>query len=235
VRIAICDDESAVRERLRETIIACEALTNDDEITEYSNGIMLINSHAVDPYDIIFLDIEMNGISGIEIGHRIRGKDRDVIIIFVTGHQQYMKQSFKVETFDYLVKPVDKDTVCEVLQRALKKHREQHYIVQFQWHGAIYKLDVSEIIFLESDRRHVIFVTIDNRYTTIGKLSNYSTLLLPYGFLHCHHSFLINMSYIRFFADMSIITTAGHSVPMSVRKKRDCLKAFNIYLSKYRI
>ena len=235
VRVAICDDEIEFRKSLRQAIDASDTLPQDVEISEYSDGTTLINSHSKSPYDIIFLDIQMSGLSGIEAGHEIRNTDRNVIIIFLTSHKQFVFQSFKIEAFDYLVKPVDDTAVNEVLHRALKKHREQHYIVNFSWQEQSYALDVSDIIYLESDLRHVIFVTNEGEYKCVGKLNDYESCLLPYGFLRCHKSYLVNMRYIKSIEDRDIFSTNGHRVDMSTRKKQDCLRAFNVFLAKHRI
>ena len=235
VRVAICDDEPDFRKRVRMAIDASSSLPQNTEIAEFPDGTSLINSHTEYPYDIIFLDIQMSGISGIEAGHRIRSADRNAIIIFLTSHKQFVFQSFKVEAFDFITKPADDIEVHEVLCRAMKKYREQHYIMQINWQDSSYTLDASEIIYLESSRRHVIFVTRERQYECVGKLNEYEERLLPYGFLRCHHSFIVNMNFIKSIEVTAIRTTTGHDVHMSVRKKQDCLKAFNTYIAKNRI
>ena len=235
MRIAICDDESDFRKVLRQAIDTSNVLPQDAEISELADGATLISSHKACPYDIIFLDIQMSGISGMEAGHEIRGADRNVIIIFLTSHKQFVFQSFKIEAFDFITKPVDDTAVHEVLCRALKKYREQHYILQINWQDTSHSLDASEIIYLESSGRHVTFITRERQYMCVGKLTEYEERLLPYGFLRCHHSFLVNMKYIKSIEVTSIVTTTGHDVHMSVRKKQDCLKAFNTYIAKNRI
>ena len=235
MRIAICDDEIDFRKMLRQATDASNVLPKDTEISEFPDGTTLISSHKACPYDIIFLDIQMSGISGMEAGREIRNADRNVIIIFLTSHKQFVFQSFKIEAFDFIAKPVDDIAVHEVLCRALRKYREQHCVIQINWQDTSHSLDAREIIYLESDRRHVNFITNERQYMCVGKLIEYEERLLPYGFLRCHHSFLVNMKYIKSIEVTSIITTSGHDVHMSVRKKQDCLKAFNTYLAKNRI
>jgi DNA-binding LytR/AlgR family response regulator len=235
VRIAICDDESETRRTLHSTLNSCGDLPADTIITEFSDGAMLTDSHSKCSFDIIFLDIHMNGMSGLEAGRKIRDVDRNVIIIFLTNYKQHVFQSFVIEPFDYLIKPVDGDKLNKVLNRALKKHREQHYIVNVKWQDISYALKTCDIIYVESELRYVIFVTEDNRYKCVGKIDDFERRLAPYGFLRCHKGFLINMSFIKSINDNAIITTLGHDVYMSARRKQDCLKAFNGYLTKYRV
>jgi DNA-binding LytR/AlgR family response regulator len=235
VRIAICDDDVSLRAGLREVIDTCNGLSEDTIITEYQEGNELIDSHLKCPHDIIFLDIEMDGISGLEVGQKIRDSDRNVIIIFITNYMRYVLRSFRIEPFDYIIKPVDGEVVSEVLERALKKHKEQHFIVNIKWRENSYAIKVCDIVFIESDLRHIVIVTVDNRYKVIGKLDEYELRLAPYGFLRCHQSFIVNMNYIKCIGHSSISTTLNHDIYMSTRRKQDCLKAFTEFLVRFRV
>ena len=237
VRIAICDDEHTYRTRLRSTLDACTILPNDTEITECADGSALLSFHTKQPFNIIFLDIQMEGMSGLEVGHKIRDIDKNVIIIFLTGFQQYVFQSFKIEAFDYIMKPIDDLTVENVLERALRKHRERHHIVQFKkLDGSSNALDVSEIVYIEGGDSHRIKIVVNDAYFYCNAtLHEYENRLSPYGFLRCHRNYLINMSHIRRIENIEILTTSNHNIPMSVRKKQDCLRAFNTFLAKYRV
>ena len=235
VRIAICDDENSLREGLRAALDASELLPGNSEVVELSNGVDLLACHKARPFDIIFLDIEMEGISGIEAGHEIRSIDTNVIIIFITSHHQYVYSSFKIEAFDFIVKPFDRERVNDALSRALKKHNEQHHIIDFKWQGCVHALDISEIIYIEAYHRLIIFVTKGDKQECIGKLDEYECDLSSYGFMRCHQNALINMRYVKSIEDTSITTTYGHTVKMSARRKQSCLRMFNTYLMKYRV
>lgn len=235
VRIAICDDEPIHRANLRAVLKACEALPKDAVLVEYSDGASLLDGHAKNPNDIIFLDIEMEGISGLETGQRIRNADRNVIIIFLTSHKEYVFTSFRLEPFGYIMKPIDIGEINEHLNRAIIKHKEQHYIVDFKWKDKPYALKICDIVYLESDKRHINFYTDKNEYKCIGKLEEYEHRLSPYGFLRCHQSILINMNYIRSIEKDTIKTTLGKDIDMSIRKKQHCLNTFNEFVTKYRV
>lgn len=235
MRIAICDDEPDLRVKLRNAMGCYDGLPHDTIIEEYSDGTSLIVSHTANPFDIVFLDIQMDGKSGLDAGREIRKADRNVIIIFLTGFQHFVFQSFKIEAFDYIVKPIENENIHEVLKRALRKHREQHHIVHFKWQDATYALEVSNIVYIEGYRRLIEFISKDNKYKCVGKLSEYEARLSPYGFFRCHQGFMINMGYIKSIEDKQIITVYDQAVAMSVRKKQDCLKAFNTFVTKFRV
>jgi len=235
MRIAICDDESIHRNNCRTALTSCNILSEDAVITECSSGEELIDAHAECPFDIIFLDIQMGGISGLEAGHILRKSDKDVIIIYLTSHDQYVFNSFEIAPFDYILKSVHNNKICVILDRAVRTFKEQRHVVHFSWHDKLYALKVCEIVYLESEVRHVMFVTKNDRYTCIGKLSDYEQRLLSYGFLRCHQSFLINMGFIKSIGSKSILTTMGSEIRMSPGRKQYCLNTFSDHLVKYRV
>jgi DNA-binding LytR/AlgR family response regulator len=121
MRIAICDDESIHRDILMKTLIASKALPEGTALLEYPDGSTLLNDHKQHPFDMIFMDIEMEGISGLEAGQRIRDIDSTVIMIFLTGYAKYVFKSFRIEPFDYIVKPINQRKIDDVLDRAVRK------------------------------------------------------------------------------------------------------------------
>ena len=235
MNIAICDDESIHRDNLMAALSVCGTLPKEAIITEFSDGKSLLDGHVTCSQDIVFLDIEMEGMSGLEAGQKLRDIDRNVIIIYLTGYKKYVFKSFRIEPFDYILKPIKNEKICEVLTRAIKKHREQFYIVDFTWYDKSYTLKACDIVHIESDLRHVTFVTDNNKYKSVGKLDDYEQRLSPYGFLRCHQSYLINMNYIKSIESKSIITTLGGEIDMSARRKQDCLNAFNEFITRYRV
>jgi len=235
MRIAICDDELFHREALKTALTGCVHLPEDASIIEYPGGRALINDHKKNPYNIIFLDIEMEDMSGLEAGQEIRRLDRNVIIIYLTGYDKYVFKSFRVEPFAYLIKPVDSSKIDDVMRRAVEKYKDLFYIVDFKWQDNSYALKVCDIVYLESRLRHVNFATENNVYKCVGKLVNFENRLLPYGFIRCHQSYLVNMSYIKCIEKDEITTTLGYSIDMSTRRKQECLNAFNNYITRYRV
>ena len=114
MKIAICDDEKYIRDFLAECI--------SDEITDaivkcYESAEDLLEA-AYNP-DILFLDIQMPGIDGMELAKQVRANGSDAVIIFVTALEEYVFNAFDVRAFNYLVKPIDKNKLNEVLHAAV--------------------------------------------------------------------------------------------------------------------
>lgn len=112
LKIAICDDEPAfaiqLGDKIREAIPDCEIQTF------FSGGELLRGGR----FDICFLDIQMEGINGIETARKLREKDEESIIVFITGAREYVFEAFDVAAFHYLVKPLEDGKLQEVLRRA---------------------------------------------------------------------------------------------------------------------
>jgi DNA-binding LytR/AlgR family response regulator len=235
MRVAICDDEFIHRETLKSILDECKSKPEDAEVFEYSDGKSLVDEHKRTPHDILFLDIEMEGMTGLETGHDIRSIDRNVIIIYVTSHGKYVFKSFRIEPFDYILKPIEIKKIEDVLRRAVAKYREQHHSLVIAFKEQTYTLKVCDIVYLESNLRHIKFYTDNNTFMCLGKLDEYERNLTPYGFLRCHQSFLLNMGFIRSINRDTITTTNSLEINMSTRKKQECLNAFNEYITKYKV
>ena len=236
MNFALCDDDRHFLQNLDETLSHCKAMPADATLQQFTNGADLIASyHKPREYDIVFLDVEMPVINGIEVGRKIRAIDKDVILVYLTNYQNYYRQSFRVEAFDYLSKPVNIADLNAVLARAIKKHQVRCNIVSLQWQSQRFALDVRDIVYVESYQRHLRFYTPTDRYECVGKIKQYETSLTPYGFLRCHQGFLINMKYIRSIGANVIQTSTDSEIYMSRGKKRECMKRYNEFIARFRI
>jgi DNA-binding LytR/AlgR family response regulator len=236
MNIAICDDAQAFCENLDQMLMSCKYSGDITLVREFERGEDLIDCYSASgAFDLLFLDIEMPGLSGLDVGQHIRKIDKDVLIVFVTAFDQYVFQSFPIEPFDYLLKPLNKKSLERTLKRALSKYRDQHQIVEVKSQGQIHLLKVKDLVYIEFCQRHLVFYTKDLKHESVGKLDEYEKTLTPYGFLRCHKGFLINMAYVQCVGRVEITTTVGTVVPMSARKKQACLGQFSEYLTRYRI
>ncbi|GHU40042.1 DNA-binding response regulator [Clostridia bacterium] len=246
MKIAICDDEQHCRESFRQILLACKEMLPDLSIASFSSGDELISCYLKqEMFDVIFLDIEMPGLSGLETGHQIRKMDKNAIIVFLTSFEHYVFQTFEIETFDFLTKPVQMDTAQSLIRRIATKYQHQHYFVHIKWQEQSHSLEVHEIAYVEGYDRHAIFHTnrtgtgnTFKKYECVGKLNDYEKKLNSYGFLRCHQGFLVNMRYITDIGSKQISINRGltdspnEEIDMSVRKKADCLRAYNKYLAR---
>ena len=121
-RIACCDDEQQILDRLKECFVRLEVQTDiETQVDYYTDGRNLIQAYQADhsKYDIILLDMEMPLISGMQVAEQMRRINREVIIIFLTSYPEYMQQSFRVQPFQYLMKPLETDSFIKEIQNAM--------------------------------------------------------------------------------------------------------------------
>lgn len=228
IHICICDDEKVERINLK-TIIntQLELKGIDFSIVEYENGEALIESlsKSKNYFDIIFLDIEMKGLNGIEIARHIRKSNDTSIIIFITGFSEYVFNGYEVKALNYILKPYKQDKIIEVLNEALKQinsNEDKFFIVQINSNS--YKICLKDIYYFISDKRKLKIVTIENTYEFYGKLDDIEKEL-PSFFIRVHQRYLININYISSIEN-SCVEVNKEKIPISRQKYQNVMIAF---------
>lgn len=231
MNIAVCDDLPEYREKLKELLTPYIASNNLD-IAEFSRGEdLLVSCEEGKSWDIVFLDIEMDGLSGIETGKRLRKLQRDIIIIFVTSHISYVSDAFRQDAFQFLLKPVRDADFRKDFERALRvwKNRRRRYLIK--WRNTSNMLEYRSILYLEAYHRHVFVHTSDEDYECVGKLQEEYAKLRPFGFAQCHQGFIVNMSRVVSITKSSVKLDNGTEVPVSRRHYTNLMSDFNLYMA----
>ena len=233
MRIAICDDEKSCREIIIEYLNPYINEQNHITYEEFESGETLLASyHAGNVFDIIFLDIEMQGINGIQTAEKIRESDTNVIPIFITTHVSFISETLRVGAFQFLIKPIQRYDFDQDFKRALEKHKISRYIYKIQCKESIFALEVKDIMYIEVCGRHLCLHANEGQYEFPGALLAEEQKLLPYNFVNCHQAFLVNMSYIKRIDTDSILLKNGTEIPLSKHKRAHVKSKFNQYLSE---
>lgn len=233
MKIAVCDDEICARNQLRKYIEKHDE-KQGFKIEEFSTGEELVQFLKDNHIDIIFLDIEMNKIDGIDTAKLIRINDRKAIIIFVSSHQERVFDSFDCEAFNFIPKPFTQEKFDDVFTKAIEKYKFLNKSLTINWKGETIDLPIEKIKYFESYRKHVIFYTYDGEYQMIANLSDILNELSPYGFLQTHQGYVVNMNLIRRFDGLNIILVDGTKVPISFRKKTNVVSEYAKYVARYK-
>lgn len=232
MKIAVCDDSFQYRQiiinNLKEITLmpnfsCAEFSSSEDLLYSYNNG---------EKFDIIFLDVEMGEIDGVEAGIKIREYDSKAIIIFISNHPQYAIPAYDCEAFYFIVKPIVPTKFKKVINKVMEKYKllHQYYIIKNK--GQVKKIAINDIYYIEIYRKHLIFHTGTGKYETIGKISEVLTNLSAYGFCQIHQGYLVNMSKIKDFDDFDIILDNNEKVMVSVRKRAEVLKIYAKFLER---
>ena len=200
LRIAICDDENSICNQLEEILEGLEKkFSKELQIDIFYSGEELCSYLSQDNhYDIIFLDIELKEMNGVEVGQVIRDKmlNETTQIIYISGKETYAMELFKVRPLDFIIKPFNYNKIQEVLEIALRIIQRDEKVFQYKVGHTTYNLPIRDIIYFESKNREVIIHTINGSEVFYGRLKNIYEDLNQFKFIHIHKSYLVNYNHI---------------------------------------
>lgn len=236
--VAVCDDEQTQIDILKNNLIKYSIDTDIEFfIDEYISGELLIEKYksVKSPYDIIFLDMEMPDIKGLDVAAAIRElPDRNVSIAFVTSYPEYMQDSFDVQTSQYIIKPVVYEQLAKKLDIILKcinaSYTNIKVISEKNGERVLY---LDDVICIETEKSSKLLVTtISETFLITAKLSDLAKELSDKDFISVHRTCLANMKYFRKFNFDSLEFTSGKIVNLSRRRQSEVKKMFSKYVSK---
>lgn len=224
LRIAICDDETAARDALR---IQLEKILIEDAeeiVYEFSSGTNAASWLANHPgeIDLLFLDVEMKGLSGMETAEKIRTFDEQILIVFVTGYSEYVFDGYLVGAMDYLMKPASKEKLRQLIGRVrVKSEQEEPRTFTLKNMDGTWRFRLFDILYFYSDRRKVILVTARGEYSFYARLDEIEKQLSP-DFVRIHQRYLIHPAHVDFLNSESV-TICGRDLPCSRRYRETAL------------
>ena len=165
-------------------------------------------------FDIVLLDIEMPGMNGMELAHKLRAENAMLQIIFVTGYSDYISEGYDVSALHYLMKPVSQDKLFEVLSRAANKCECSVKKLKVSFDRETKLIPISHIMYVEAQKQYVIIHSIDGTYKMKCSLSDIDSQLDEY-FKKCQRSFIVNLLYVTRIKNDSLMLKNGESVPIS--------------------
>lgn len=205
-KVIVADDDEGMRLLLKKAIEKNSSFRVIAEAADGESAAFLAEEHQP---DVLFLDVEMPVFNGIECAERILDKNPKTILIFVTAHEQYMPEAFRLYAFDYLVKPFHPERIAQTLDRIVLLHEQKDTSVaaapqRVKWSGkllirnkeGITFLDQEEIILIQRENHSTVIYTANERYVTSEGLSELEGRLNPELFFRSHKSYIINLAMI---------------------------------------
>ena len=173
-------------------------------------------------YDIIYLDIEMNNEDGISTAKRIRKYDKNVLIIYVTSHENYMKESFSVRPFQFLVKPVSEKQMEICFMAAYEDINSGDFYFRYSYQRMNHKVLIRDILYFESSKRKVFIATREEIFEFYGKLNEIENSLkvCKISFLRVHQSFLVNYKHIKGQSYDFVVMDNGKKISISEDRRK---------------
>ena len=233
IKIAICDDEKHGQKGLRE-LIRASGVFESAEYSMFASGQELVNSYKEgERFAFVFLDVDMQGVNGIEAGMFIYETDPKAIIIFYSAYPQFAIDAFDCNAFHYIVKGIDNERFYKIMRRAYDKYKRMNENFVFRYKDGVVNLDLSDIYYIEYIRKHIIIHTESQNYEVRETMSNIAGRLSGLGFYLCHQSFLVNLEKVKRIMKNEIVLTNGESVIMSTRKRSEIILAHSRYIENF--
>ena len=217
LQIAVCDDNKAILGQMKEIL---EGYKEKECVVKlYESGEALLNAQG--RFHILFLDIDMKGIDGIETARQIRRRDRQVKIIYLTSYREYVSQAFSVHAFGYLLKPVRRQEIYRQIREATEffSQEDESPVIRLATSQGQVRMAVKDLVYFEYIDRKIHMHTVQGKYVLNEKLKELAQRLEEYGFYMPHKkAFIVNLYHIKIIKGYDIIMMDETRIPLSQKK-----------------
>lgn len=226
LRIALCDDEQAARDSLRFQLEKFMYEGDERIVYEFTSGetaLRWLRNHPGE-VDLLFLDVEMKEMTGMEAAERIRQFNKELLLVFVTGYSEYVFDGYRTGALDYVMKPAGEEQICRILSRAraiLYGSRAKSFVFQNQ--EGTFRMPLDQILYFYSDRRQVGVVTEKGEYFFYGKLSE-AAEKTDRRFVRIHQRYLVNGDLVEYIGHDELLIR-GKTLPISRSMKDEAIKS----------
>ena len=236
MRVAVVDDTREDAELLVNALERFGREQNEEmDVTLYDSAASFLRSYEEAKPELVILDIDMPGINGMEAAHKLREKDENVALFFVTNMKHYALEGYSVDALDYLIKPVTYEDLALRLQKARRyilRNRDENVVLRIG--GSIVTLKVSDIYYVESMLHNLIYHTKNGDYKVRDSMSKAEEIFRMYSFASCNKSFLVNLRYVESI-NKDEGTVAGSPVKGRRGKTAEFINRYTRYLGGMRL
>lgn len=232
LKIAVCDDEKAIANQIEHLILqVCtkESIPGDTDV--FFDGKSLEEEiYKGTRYDLIYMDIEMEDRDGISTAQNIRRVDENVLLVFVSGHSKYALELFRLDVFEFILKPIDRQYFETCFLNASRKISTLAVYFRYQYKRREFKIPAMDIVYFESKGRKIFIHEKDGEVTVYnGKLSDVETwaLMGKVPFLRIHQSYLVNYHFITSRTKEEVRLKDGTSLYVSKERQNDIKRCYN--------
>ena len=231
MEVAICDDERVFREEIKQMLIKYKAEKRlCIDIYEFESGEDLLNSELV--FDIVFMDYQMAGMNGLDAARALRIKNSICSIIFVTAYPEFILESFEVQPFRFMVKPLSENKVYEALDNYIKQQKLLYPLVIVD-NGEQKSIKAQDIIYLEGDGKYCLVRTNTETVHSSKTLAQVASLLPTHCFYRIHKPYVINMYFISSTSGNTVTFTNGELATIGRNHIAKFKKAYMNFVKNY--
>lgn len=225
--IAIVEDEQA-HSRLLQQYIESWAETNGREVhfLTYANAAGFLFGLEDAAPDAVFADIQMPGMSGMEMIRKLREKDGKMPVVFTSGLSEYLREGYEVQALHYLIKPISEEKVFECMDRVCSRITVRELFAVRTEDGMV-RLDLPEVNYCEADGHYTVFAMADrSKVRVMESISELEEDLSEKNLVRCHRSYLCNLENVKQIVRDHIVFDNGDTVPVSRRMYPDVNRQF---------
>lgn len=241
MKIAIIEDEQVHAELLAGYLRDWGAQVDVHVMIQYYTSAenFLLEWETERDFDVLFVDIQMKKMNGMEMAKSVRRRDVDISIIFTTGISEYIGEGYDVGAVHYLLKPISRDKIRECMDKVRERNRDIHYLLVHAG-DEIYKLAAERINYVEA-RGHGCEIEIvkgkkdkkeSERIEVSESISELERRMGDWGMIRCHRSYLCGLANIHHIGRTEISFDSGSRIPVSRRMYKDVNQAFIRYFRK---
>ena len=235
MKIAVCDDDGAVLEAVTGYISRyCEAKRFLADIRAFTSGEALLDAYRAEKFDLIFLDVYMGAVTGVDAARRIRESDPVCILVFMTVSDDFALDAYSVDGMAYLRKPVKESDVLKVLNKcAGALMQSSRFLTVPIGRRDDVRLPIAGIRLVEVFNKEVVFHGDGENISSMRlSLDEVERALGGSPFLRCHRSFLVNMNYVERIRNGAFIMKNGVEAPISKNRYPEIQSAFSDFIAR---
>lgn len=223
LRVIYAEDDMGTSAQIREYLLRYSKEREPLQITSYADGEELLEHYTA--CDILLLDVEMPKLNGMDAARRIREKDKNVVIVFLTNLADFAIQGYEVNAMDFILKPIQYYGFALRLDRAVERLHNRaggHVILSLPEGKKI--LNTADIYYLETLNKLLVYHTKQGDFSVSGTLRKAESELVPYHFARCNQCYLVNLDHVSETYG-NLVKVAGQELVISKRNKAAFLEA----------
>lgn len=232
LNIAIVDDEQEMLDMLKgytDQFFSEQAEKTEYKADCYSGGFQFLSA-PFNAYDIVFMDIKMPMMNGLDVAREYRENNRSAAIIFITNMAEMAIRGYEVSATDFVIKPVSYNDFCYTLKKAIKhaRYNMQEHIILMN-NRRIVKIPVRDILFIESNKHKLTYHMVEGDLEDWGSMSQAESRLAQYHFARCNSCYLVNLRYVEEITG-NTVCVGSHRLIISRNRKAKFTDIFMNYL-----
>ena len=225
MKIVVCDDNLNIVNEIKKMLNEYSAVRNVPlEISAFDNGNAVLDSN--DNYNIAILDVEMPDMNGIALGEELRKRNKQIVLIYLTAHSQYLDSALNLNAARFFEKPIDKDRFFSGIDNAIERIDNTTINFFIRDDKTQVRVTAESIIYIEISHRKTKVVTEDKTYFTTHTLDYFKDRLVSSIFAQPHKSYIINFNFITAYERDEIVLDCQYKIPVSRSKQTEFHKSF---------